>query len=389
MRILVISPFFPPSANVAIMRISSLTNHLISNGHDVTVVRNEYDNDKRISTLSDSDERLLNLRTYTVPMDEKVRYFEASNRYKKVFRELMNKEEFDLVLITAGPFYTIPLCDIAKNEYDTKCIIDYRDLWIFDLRNKIDFLKPVNLTKKALYYPIERKNISCADAVVTVTQSWSNILKKVYRTDNIHIITNGYDDHQLKSKNEVINYEFDNKFVIAAFGKLAYYSEEYATRFFEAMKILSKNIPNLLVLHIGLPEEETYSAIRNSGFDNNRYINTGFINYKDGIQLLSNVDLSIIIDVRKGAMGTKLYDYIYVNKPLIYFGKRKTYLDYFINEFIGGFSCYRKSDVINAVTKINENKISNLTNHNELENYSRSRQNKKYINLIESLVNLK
>ncbi|MGE7689349.1 glycosyltransferase [Lysinibacillus sp. NPDC097214] len=383
MKILIVSPFFPPSATVAIVRISSLVHELLKSGHEITVIRNKYD--EQINKLADSDMELINLKTYTVEVNQSVRYFEASKRYKDVFRKVMNKEKFDLVFITAGPYYTIPLCKVAKVEYNTKCIIDYRDLWIFDMRSKVEFFKPFNLMKKIVYFPIEWRNIKYADLVVTVTEEWRQILKKVYKKDKFEVITNGYDDENLKKADSIIEYPYKDKFVIAAFGKLSYYSVEYGIKFFSAMNILSKKYPNLLVLHIGLPEKETEEAIMASGFDSEKYINTGFIKYTDGIELLKNTNACVIIDVRKGAMGTKFYDYVFVNKPLIYFGKKNTHLDCLVRGFENGFSCYKENDVVDSINKIKNESLSSLTNTGNAQKYARSKQNKKYIELIDEV----
>lgn len=384
MKILIVSPFFPPMASVAIIRVSSLVHELLNEGHEVTIIRNEYDGKSNPSL--DSDNVLLNLETHTVDV-ERQRYFDASKRYKTVFRKVMDKDKFDLVFITTGPYYTIPLCEVAKKEYKTKCIIDYRDLWILDIRNKIDFFKPISLAKKLMYFPIERRNIKYADLVVTVTDEWKQILKKVYRKGKYEVIANGYDEEKLNTLSYSQNYPYHNSFVIAAFGKLSYYSTEHGVRFFRAMKTLSEKYPDLLVLHIGLPEKETEEAIKISGFDKQKYINTGFVDYPDGIQLLRNSNVNVIIDVRKGAMGTKFYDYVFVNRPLIYLGKKNTQLEYLVKEFENGFSCHTKDDVDEVITKIRDEELSSLTRSNGgTQNYSRSKQNKKYLELMNKII---
>lgn len=384
MKILIVSPFFPPFGSVAIVRISSIAHELLKKGHELTIIRNEFDS--RIEQLSDSDEQLLNLETYTVDVDQSVRFFEASKRYKTVFRKLMDKEKFDLVFITAGPFYTIPLCKIAKEEYNTSCILDYRDLWILDIRNIMDFIKPINLAKKMVYFPIERRNIKYADLVVTVTEQWKQILKKVYKPKKVEVISNGYDDELLKkSSNIIVENKFEDKFVIAVFGKLSYYSLEYGIRFFKSLNILRKKYPNLMVLHIGIPEKETEEAIRISGFNSENYFNTGFLKYTEGIEMLKNANLCVIIDVRKGAMGTKFYDYVFVNKPLVYLGKKNTHLDKLVQEFKNGFSCYSEVDLVNAISKIYDEKVTQLTSSDDAEKFARSKQNKKYIEMIENI----
>jgi glycosyltransferase involved in cell wall biosynthesis len=383
LKILIVSPFFPPFGTVAIVRISSLAHELLKSGHEITILRNEYD--ERIDKLSDSDQQLLDLKTHTVKVNQSIRYFEASKRYKYAFRKVMDEDKFDLVIITAGPYYTIPLCRVAKEEYGTKCIIDYRDLWLLDMRNITDFLKPVNIAKKLVYFPIERSNIKSADLVVTVTEEWKQILMKVYKGNKFEVVKNGYDDAQLNKIDSSVSYPYKDKFVIAVFGKLSYYSEDYGTKFFSAMNSLSEKYPSLIVLHIGIPEKETERAIMNTGFDSSKYINTGFIKYTDGIELLKHTNACVIIDVRKGAMGTKFYDYVYVNKPLIYLGKKNTHLDNLVKGFKNGFSCYNEVDVVDAVNKIEEEGITSMTETENVEKYARTKQNRKYLELIDSI----
>ena len=56
-----------------------------------------------------------------------------------------------------------------------------------------------------------------------------------------------------------------------------------------------------------------------------------------------------------------------------------------VQQLENGFSCYGQADLIQAVTIINEYHISSLTISSQLENYSRSQQNKKYIKLMEKI----
>lgn len=383
MKILIVSPFFLPDTSVAVVRISSLARTLIKDGHDLTIIRNEYRKDN--NSLSKNELELINLKSFKVDINESTNFIEASKRYKNIFRKVMQNESFDLVLITAGPYYTIPLCKISKQEFKTKCIIDYRDLWIFDIRKKTEFLKPLNLIKKIIYFPMEKVNIKHADLVVTVTEEWKDILSKVYRTNKVRLISNGYDDGLLQGLPEIEKYPYKGKFVIGVFGKLSYYSVEYGTLFFKAMKQLLKKYPDLLILHIGEAEKQTEEAIKLSGFDGNKYINTGFIGYSQGIQLLKKSSVNVVIDIRKGAMGTKFYDYIFVNKPLVYLGKKNTQLDHLIKQLENGFTCYSEESVIDAISKIKEEEINLLTNRTDVNNYSRSKQNKKYLELISKL----
>ena len=68
-------------------------------------------------------------------------------------------------------------------------------------------------------------------------------------------------------------------------------------------------------------------------FSISSFINEPFQDYATGIRKLQKADVCILIDIRKHAIGTKIYDYIYANKPIIYIGKKKTYLEKMVKSF--------------------------------------------------------
>jgi len=382
-KILIISPYYPPYASVAVVRMASLSRFLIDKGCEVTVLRNNFD---------DLDQ---NLKTTSIPKGVKIKsvnikkrsryitgFIEGFKSYRKNIRELFCKNKYDVVIISAGPFFTLPLCKIIKKEYGVKCIIDFRDLWIAE-----EIYKGINiktLISKILFYPIERSAIKYADAVVLVTKGWRNIMMKFYPKyrDKMELIYNGYDDELLNDINII---QDDIQQLLGVFGKMSYYSKEYAKILFSAVKKLKNKYKDLKIVQVGLYENETDAIIEEINFDPKDFNCTGFCDYVEGIQKMSTVSICILIDVRKSGLGTKIYDYIYLNKPIIYIGKKGTDLASFVESFEYGFICETEEEIIQTIDFILSNKIKFLSNKNIKGKYVRSVQNTKYYNLIKKL----
>src|SRR5699024_618796 len=153
--------------------------------------------------------------------------------------------------------------------------------------------------------------------------------------NKIDVIYNGFDANILKEKKH-----FDRKqhlnvgsYNLVVFGKLTYYSRRYSTMLFKALKELEKSKIDFHLTQIGTPEDETKLIIKEVGINKGLYTNTGFCDYEEGIEIIKAGNVCILIDIRKQAIGTKVYDYIYANKPIIYIGHNHTYLSDFIKTF--------------------------------------------------------
>ncbi|GAB2538018.1 glycosyltransferase [Gracilibacillus alcaliphilus] len=382
MKVLIVSPYFPPYQSVAVVRISSLVRHLIQKEFQVTVLTNKLSSTE-IQNISNF--KFENVKKYYVDISRNQgEYFKNKKSYEKIFRRLMEKNNYDRVIITCGPYYTVPLCTISEKDYNTKCIIDYRDLWLLDIRNMRDFLHPKNIFKKIIFFPIEARAFFHSHKIITVTEGWAKTLKKMYPFFNkkIKVVYNGYDDTYLKEayiSNENASFiETGRDYNLMIFGKLSYYSKEYSNILFKAVKGINANHNNLNIVQVGLEESVTRSIINELNFNTNNFISTGFLDYADGIKELKSANVTVIIDIRKRAIGTKIYDYVYVNKPIIYIGKKNTYLSNFVSKFEHGYSCNNEKDLIHTLNYLIENKITYLTKTNTIDLYSRSYQNNEF-----------
>lgn len=386
MNILIISPYYPPESTVAVVRMASLSRFLIECNHDVTVLRNRYNmmNDKQNPQM----EIPSGVKAYEVGISTKGSGFKAfQQNYKNYLAELntlLANETFDVTIISAGPFYTLPLTKYLKVKHKMNCIVDFRDLWTFDYRGIKQLLKIKNILTKPLSYLIELRSLKYADKVVTVTSGWRNKLIKYFPMykEKFYVIYNGYDDSLLV---ESFLQSKSDEIILGFFGKLSYYSHSYTLKFFEAVKSLIDTY-ELKILQVGDIEEETINIMSSLDYPKTDFTYTGFMDYKAGIQVVSSSRVFIIIDIRDSGLGTKVYDYIYMNKPIIYIGKKNTDLANFVSGFVNGYACETVDEITEALETIVENDVYHLYDDLEKSEYSRSYQNQRYLELIRSTI---
>lgn len=391
MKVLIISPCFPPTKSVATLRMASLCTFLTNKQlAEVTVLTNSIKNDCKKRQLS---ETLSHVKLKEVIECNENSFFKNFIKnyklYKKSVESLLEFNYYDVVLISVDPHYTLPLAKLIKRKYKTKLIIDYRDLWIFSKNYKTstvtDFFKI--LISKLILFPVELSSIIYADKIVTVTDNWKKKLQNIYRifSDKFEVIHNGYDD-QLLSKNIFFQNQNDQKnFIIANYGKLSSYSPHYAEIFFRSIYKLKDDIVNLKVVQVGNIEDETINIISKLNISQQYFECTGFCDYTEGLQTINEGSILVIVDNRPDAIGTKVYDYIFLNKPIIYVGPKNGNIPDLLKSFTNAFVCSETQEVIEAIKKIYTQKIYNLSAENNSYKYGRSIQNQKFYKLMKEL----
>ncbi|MGI5977065.1 MAG: glycosyltransferase [Candidatus Limivicinus sp.] len=378
MNILIVSPYFPPDKGIGTLRMESLAKYLLKQGCEVTVLTNAKSCDSS-SLLPEFKYSFVNVPAEDLGYMRE--FIELQQLYKAAFEKLTDSKSFDAAVISGGPFYSF---DVAlADENRLPCVLDFRDPWCFDYRPDKNFFNIKTLLCRMLEIPMERRAVKAAAAVVTVTEGWKNKFRRLYhrQRDKFYTIANGYNDEVLDSITFPDKTE-EHGFTVGAFGKLFYYTEKYSRVFLSALHGMKDDIE---ILQVGEKEAEADRLLDESGLPENLLKSTGFLQYDEGIKELSRSDFFLIIDERKSAMGTKLYDYIYLNKPIVYVGPADTAIARTVSGFENGFACSSAEEVIQAIADIRKNHTVALTEKSIKADYSRSGQNKKYYALLKSL----
>lgn len=389
MKILIIAPYFPPDEGVGTLRIMSLSKYLINKNYFVSVLTNK----KNTSVPSCY---AVNIYEVNVNSIEKIsnlkKFWKYEREYAEVFNKIAIKNKYDVVIITGGPFYTF-LLSIEAKKMNIPCILDFRDPWVFDFRGFQDIISPSKILKRILYFPLERISINHATAVVTVTKGWLKKFRLLYpkNKNKFFLIANGYDDEKLKNlklQNKTENNT--NEITLGVFGKLFYYSNHLSLKFLKAFKNVYEINKNIRIYQVGSREENTDMFLNKVGLNTDIIYSTGFLKYEDGMNELNKIDVFLIIDSRKDALGTKIYDYIYIGKPIIYIGPRQSALASLIREYGNGFICNTKSEIVRVLYTIicrSEKNLPDLYKKKKIEKFSRTKSNEEWERLLKKVVN--
>lgn len=386
-KLLVVSPYYTPFAGVGANRMTSLTNYLsIDNSIEVTVVRNDIRSYKNSIT---KDHSRSNISIHEVsPRDS---FLRNAMLYKKEINKLLRTNTFDCILISVGPFYTLPLVQFIQNKFNIPVILDIRDYWANEPLSK-DFeqgilYKVKNIIKDWFF---QKRAIKKAKVIVTMSEEDKSYLKQTYKTIsfiNINAIYNGFDDTLIdENKNYISDFQFKGK-VVSVFGKFSeYMNYERLNSFCNALRIAKNDLGSICFLQIGRSEKILSDLLEKNGID---YMSTGYMDYSKGLNLLKHTsDVNLLSsDLVDTGYGTKFFDYIYCNKPILFVGNSNTFLFNKVRTFKYGYSCNNESCIISVLNEIFDNNINVLDNNLDPYKFSRSYQNKKYKNLINKIIN--
>ena len=127
MKVLIVSPGFIPSATVGKIRMVSLSKYLMQ-FDKVTVIQNKISSYPQIT-----DEKPVK-GVKVIEADVGETFSSGVKAYKRALSKV-DLASYDIVIISVGPYYTLPLVNEIKRKSDIPVIIDYRDLWTRSYRD--------------------------------------------------------------------------------------------------------------------------------------------------------------------------------------------------------------------------------------------------------------
>ena len=117
-------------------------------------------------------------------------------------QSLVRSEKVDAILSSAHP----PSCHlIGRRAKDTlKCpwVADFRDLWTQHHYYSYGWIR------RAVESGLERRVVGSADALVTVSASWADLLRQKFREQPVYWVTNGFDPDEFPSKKQELTKVF-------------------------------------------------------------------------------------------------------------------------------------------------------------------------------------
>lgn len=301
MKVLFIAYYFEPFKGVGAKRVSYWAKNIAKETNDeilvtvVTATPPDVTTEQDFAEIVYVEDRQDSIYKSFFKHDRGVTWF---NDLRKYFNSIDQDFNFDVVLLTGGPFLHFGIGNFLKKRHGCKIILDFRDPFAINpLFSKQYFLKV--FIKKCL----EKIYISKADYIITVNKYCADLLSENDST-KVAIIDNGFDE-KLVGKALKNNTTKDNsKINIVYAGKLSQGREIGVF-----LNFIEKN-PNILFHYIG----NDYDLI--AGRANT--IIYGAKSYEETLMIISGCEIGLVLTGGNNFESTtKIFDYIGLEKKVL------------------------------------------------------------------------
>ena len=375
-RILVISFYTYPCKLVGAKRISYFVNYLVKQGVNITLIRSDnesidFQTDDRLALDPEINViEIGNLRKRNTHVQTIHRFL----KFYKAIHDILIEDKFDFMYFSGGPFFYFPLGIIFKFKNKIPYILDFRDLWVVGVRKILNWKGRLLLKIERLF---EKESIKHADLIISVSSKINELFKEKYEHKkklNILTILNGYNDKELPEIDR--NYRNKRELVkIGIFGKFSYYNSGHLQILIEAIRAIKSSV-NIQIHHISIFEEDFMQTVSMNNLNEN-FIFTGFKNYSEGIKYLYDMDFLILNNRTKYALGTKIFDYLYLNKPIMIFMTADSEIWKLLSDFSNTYLIQNSEDMIIAIKELLNSNDWNVIDRKMLQTYSRKYQTEK------------
>lgn len=233
-------------------------------------------------------------------------------------RKLLQKEEFDIIYVTAPPFSSFNMAVKLKKEFSLPLVVDYRDLW-YD--NHFGFYPtPVH---KYLHKSMEYAALKAADRIIVINRRMKEKIMDRFRFitfEDVFIISQGFDPEDFEN---LVPEKKNNRKLRLTYSGLFYefITPEYFLRAFKKLALERPDIAANIELHfIGFLRNSNRKLIRK--LDLQDFVREyGYLDHRSAlIKTISSDVLWVMVGRRKNSdtISTgKAFEYLGTRKPII------------------------------------------------------------------------
>ena len=253
-------------------------------------------------------------QTFFIP-DNKVNW---SKKAIEKAREILKREKFDIIFVTAPPFSTFNMAVELKKEFNVPLVIDYRDLWF---ESYFSFYP--TLLHKSMQKKMEYNALKAADKITVTNRVIKEKIMNTYQFlsyDDVTILTHGFDPMDFKNLEPE---KRTNKRMIISYSGIfmEYNSPEYFLKAFKEISIERPEIAANIELHfIGFLRKENKKLVKKLQLED-FVIDFGYIEHKEAVRKLVSSDLLWFMIGKKqnidALLPGKLFEYVGSKKPIL------------------------------------------------------------------------
>lgn len=258
------------------------------------------------------------------------------NRFLKV-------EKMDAIISTGPPHTAHVIAHRLRRKFNIPWLADFRDAW-----TKIDYFEKLNLSTPArmIHQKWERKILTAADCVVTVSPYHAGELQKISNRD-VSVITNGFDEDHFPLSPRVP----DEKFTIIHTGMLSE-SRNHGI-FWEALTTLAlenKAFRDQLEIRFYGKTDPAVAQSVTPVLADKVFIH----DYVDHVEIPGIMSRAHILylpihncSVDVGFLPGKMFEYLAARRPIISIGPSEGDTAHLINDLKAGYSFeYHQTDLL-------------------------------------------
>ncbi len=248
---------------------------------------------------------------------------------------LIRKNKIDVIFATGMPWTSLLVGAALKKMTGAKLIIDFRDPWATN-----PFTPEKGAIMKNIKVRCERMVVEAADCVTLNTPELTSEFRERYShlpPEKFKTLYNGYDPEMLTIEDVVNTKAPSDKLILSHVGYL--YGLRDPSAVLEALAEAGKKDPalmsHLVFQQIGYTNLDYDLKVRvdSLGLSEN-FVDLGALPYAEALQHMASSDLLVIIQPQTTTqIPSKIYEYIFYNKPIIAIGSKESALANFIKNF--------------------------------------------------------
>ena len=300
---------------------------------------------------------------------------------------LIREEKVNAILSSSSPVTGAVIARELKARHDIPWVADFRDLWS---QNHNYSYSPL---RRFFDRRLERRTLSEADGLVTVSQPWADKLSRLHGGKLTYTITNGFDPAETDSTLE----ELTTKFTITYTGMI-YHRKQHPWKLFTALKELRAKgmiAPQDIEVRFYGPYERWLEEEINKYGVSDLVKQCGILPQKEALARQRQSQLLLLFDwddpQEKGVYPGKVFEYLAAGRPILAVGGAAgNVIARLLDSTRTGEHAPTVADIEKAIAKFyQEYKLHGKTfyqgDESEISKYSYREMARKFAEILDSL----
>ncbi|MBN2399873.1 MAG: hypothetical protein JXI33_05985 [Candidatus Aminicenantes bacterium] len=387
--IVLVSFYYPPFAGVGARRWGFLSRFFAEKGYSLAVVTSPLSG-MDVAASSPGEHEKITVHTAPLPVRKpphipRLPFIEEWLTWQRPFRRslenLIRQERPRLLVFTGGPFFSFALAPGLCKRFGVPYWLDFRDAW--DLGSHM----PLRFSSPLVRY-LERRAVAGASLVTDVTPEMSALRRAAFPgllPERFQVLENGYEGDPFvpalaAAPGPVLR--------LGIWGKFSPYSSAHPSMLAAAIAEMAAEV-SVEIHHFGdagteraLAEAATRLVLKRSVHFH------GTSEYEAGMAFLTELDVMVVNHRSPLMVGTKVYDAIRINRPILAFCRPTDALARLLKPFPHAYPVATTAETIAVLRNVFRHRPGCLAPGLDAEPYSRRRQGEKILPLLASLLEL-